>query len=62
MKHLVGWAVFYWSAVTEGYELDKVYLNKERALEREATLKEMSLETEIEKTWIMIEDGEEKLD
>ena len=62
MKHLVGWAVFYWSAVTGEYELDKVYLDKERALEREVALKEMSLETEIEKTWIMIEDGEEKLD
>lgn len=61
MKHLVGWAVFYWSTVTGEYELDKVYLNKKRALEREVTLKEMSLETEIEKTWIMIEGCEEGL-
>lgn len=62
MKHLVGWAVFFQSPVTEEYELDKVYLNKKRALERETALKEMSLETEIEKTWIMIEDCKEELD
>jgi hypothetical protein len=61
MKHLVGWAVFYQSPVSEEYELDKVYLNKQRALEREAALKEMSLETEVEKTWIMIEGCEEGL-
>lgn len=61
MKHLVGWAVFYRSLVTDEYELDKVYLDKESALEREVILKKMSFDTEIEKTQIMIkEDWKEK--
>lgn len=62
MKRLVGWAVFFLSPVTGEYELDKVFLNKESALEQEARLKKWSFETEIEKTYVMIEDCEEELD
>ena len=58
MKHLVGWAVFYRHSVTDKYKLDKVFLNKESALKQEAFLKEeMLYETEVEKTWVMVEES-----
>lgn len=57
MKHLVGWAVFFRRSVNDKYTLDKVFLNKESALKYEAFLKEeMFYETEVEKTWVMIEE------
>lgn len=57
MKHLVGWAVFFRNSTTDKYKLDKVFLNKESALKHETFLKEeMFYETEVEKTWVMIEE------
>lgn len=57
MKHLVGGAVFFRRSVNDKYTLDKVFLNKEGALKYEAFLKEeMFYETEVEKTWVMIEE------